>query len=56
MWAASKEAQFLHGRFVWAAWDVDEMKQGEVAQRLQSEPHFLKVGVPGLTGGAAAVV
>lgn len=49
VWAASDEARFLHGRFVWAAWDVDEMKQGEVAARVESDPSFLKVGVPGLT-------
>jgi hypothetical protein len=55
VWAASDEAQFLHGRFVWAAWDVDELKQGEVAERIQNEPHFLKVGVPGLVGGMQTV-
>jgi hypothetical protein len=26
VWAASKEAKFLNGRFVWANWDVDELK------------------------------
>ncbi|KAM5344760.1 hypothetical protein ACJ41O_010622 [Fusarium nematophilum] len=26
VWAASDEARFLSGRFVWAAWDVDELK------------------------------
>ncbi|KAL4940421.1 hypothetical protein BDV06DRAFT_213466 [Aspergillus oleicola] len=25
-WAATSEAAFLHGRFAWAAWDVDEMR------------------------------
>lgn len=26
VWAASDEAAFLRGRFVFAAWDVDELK------------------------------
>ncbi|KAF7563166.1 hypothetical protein G7046_g959 [Stylonectria norvegica] len=26
VWSASEEAKFLNGRFVWAAWDVDELK------------------------------
>lgn len=26
VWAASTEAKCLHGRFVWASWDVDELK------------------------------
>jgi NAD(P)-dependent dehydrogenase (short-subunit alcohol dehydrogenase family) len=55
VWAASDEARFLHGRFVWAAWDVEEMKQGEVAARIESEASFLKVGVPGLTNGTVVV-
>ena len=25
VWLASPEANFLNGRYVWAAWDVDEM-------------------------------
>ena len=27
VWLASPEAAFLHGRFVWAEWDVDELIQ-----------------------------
>ena len=26
VWLASPEARFLNGRFVWANWDVDELK------------------------------
>ncbi|KAI8661246.1 hypothetical protein NCS55_00994300 [Fusarium keratoplasticum] len=26
VWAASEEAKFLSGRFVWAGWDIDELK------------------------------
>ncbi|KAH8889422.1 NAD(P)-binding protein [Thozetella sp. PMI_491] len=48
VWAASNEAKFLHGRFVWATWDVDEMKGVEFRQRLEEDPSFLKIGVHGL--------
>ncbi|KAH7368583.1 hypothetical protein B0T11DRAFT_316717 [Plectosphaerella cucumerina] len=54
-WAASPEAAFLHGRFVWANWDVEELKNGVVGERIQEDEHFLKVGIEGLTekdGGA----
>ena len=26
MWLASPEAKFLKGKFLWANWDVDELK------------------------------
>ena len=26
VWAATEEAAFLEGRFVWAEWDIDELK------------------------------
>ncbi|KAI0537990.1 putative short-chain dehydrogenase [Xylaria digitata] len=48
VWAASPEAKFLHGRFVWAAWDVDQLKHGELRKRIDEEPAFLKIGVHGL--------
>ncbi|KAJ4484991.1 short-chain dehydrogenase/reductase [Lentinula edodes] len=50
VWTASPEAAWLHGRFVWAHWDVDELKADkEITKRLQQETGFLKVGVQGLT-------
>ncbi|KAI9150528.1 Short chain dehydrogenase citE [Paramyrothecium foliicola] len=55
VWAASPEAAFLHGRFVWANWDMEEIKNGVVGQQIQEDEHFLKVGIEGLTektGGA----
>jgi hypothetical protein len=55
VWAASPEATFLHGRFVWANWDVEELKNGVVGKRISEDEHFLKVGIEGLTekdGGA----
>lgn len=44
MWAATKQAAFLHGRFVWANWDVDELltRKGEF-----EDPGFLKLGLQG---------
>ncbi|KAE9401801.1 short-chain dehydrogenase/reductase [Gymnopus androsaceus JB14] len=50
VWAASPEAAWLHGRFVWAHWDVDELKSDpEVLKRLEEEKGYLTVGVQGLT-------
>ncbi|KAE9398805.1 short-chain dehydrogenase/reductase [Gymnopus androsaceus JB14] len=49
VWAASPEASWLHGRFVWAHWDVDELKADrEILRRLKEENGYLKVGVQGL--------
>ncbi|KAF9874615.1 short chain dehydrogenase [Colletotrichum karsti] len=48
VWAASEEARFLHGRFVWAGWDIDELRSGEIREKLDRNPEFLKVGVVGL--------
>ncbi|XXG98351.1 hypothetical protein Hte_004674 [Hypoxylon texense] len=48
VWAASPEAAFLHGRFVWANWDVDGLKSGELRKRIDEDPFYLKIGVKGL--------
>lgn len=49
VWAASPEASWLHGRFVWAHWDVDELRADkEFMKRLDRERGFLKVVVQGL--------
>ncbi|TLD19302.1 hypothetical protein PspLS_09758 [Pyricularia sp. CBS 133598] len=48
VWAASEEARFLHGRFVWAKWDVEELKMGEIGHKIRTNDHYLKVGVVGL--------
>ncbi|KAJ3943186.1 uncharacterized protein N0V96_007421 [Colletotrichum fioriniae] len=48
VWAASEEARFLHGRFVWAKWDIDELKSGVIGEKIESNDHYLKVGVVGL--------
>jgi hypothetical protein len=48
VWAASDEAKFLHGRFTWAAWDVEEISSGKIRERIDGDPNYLKVGVTGL--------
>ncbi|KAJ3914675.1 short-chain dehydrogenase/reductase, partial [Lentinula edodes] len=49
VWAASPEASWLHGRFLWAHWDVDELKADkDFLKRLDSEKGFLRVAVQGL--------
>jgi len=47
VWAASKEAEFLHGRTTWASWDVEELATGAVRKRIDSEPEFLKCSIVG---------
>ncbi|KZL66585.1 dehydrogenase reductase SDR family member 2 [Colletotrichum tofieldiae] len=47
LWAATGEAEFLHGRFIWAAWDVNEL-QSEEFQKLLQGTNYLKIGVKGL--------
>ncbi|KAK0712491.1 hypothetical protein B0T26DRAFT_803564 [Lasiosphaeria miniovina] len=54
VWAASREARFLHGRYVWASWDVDELAQGELKKRLDSDVDFLRVSVGGIRGSNLA--
>ncbi|KAK3374534.1 hypothetical protein B0H63DRAFT_480440 [Podospora didyma] len=49
VWGATDEAKFLHGRYVCAWWDVDELKNGEAAKRIEKEFNFLRVGIVGLT-------
>jgi NAD(P)-dependent dehydrogenase (short-subunit alcohol dehydrogenase family) len=51
VWAASKEAAFLHGRFVWCSWDVEEMRGGEVRKRMQEDPYYLRASIVGLAAG-----
>lgn len=48
VWSASREAEHLHGRFVWANWDVDEVK-AVLGKQIAAEPNFLKVGIEGLS-------
>ncbi|KAH6839465.1 hypothetical protein B0I37DRAFT_316200 [Chaetomium sp. MPI-CAGE-AT-0009] len=48
VYCASEEARFLHGRFLPVWWDVDEVKKGEIRERIELDYHFLRVGVVGL--------
>ncbi|KAK4246820.1 hypothetical protein C7999DRAFT_32791 [Corynascus novoguineensis] len=48
VWCASEEARFMHGRWVPAWWDVDEIKAAEFRGRLESDRHFLRIGVVGI--------
>ncbi|KAK1249578.1 hypothetical protein MKX08_009581 [Trichoderma sp. CBMAI-0020] len=50
VWAATEQAQFLHGRFVWSSWDVDELAMGEIRKRIDEDPYFLKSSIVGLNG------
>jgi hypothetical protein len=46
VWIASPEAEFLKGKFVWANWDVDELKA--LAEKVE-ESMLLRIclnGVP----------
>ncbi|KAM0491825.1 hypothetical protein ACHAP8_010329 [Fusarium lateritium] len=48
VWCASPKASFLHGRFVWSAWDVDELSNGAIKDKLEKDSNFLRIGVHGL--------
>ncbi|EFX03240.1 major facilitator superfamily transporter aflatoxin efflux [Grosmannia clavigera kw1407] len=43
LWLAGSESGFLHGRFVWAQWDVDELLA--LQDQLTPESDVLKVGL-----------
>lgn len=57
VWLASPEAAFLAGRFVWANWDVEELKAR--AKEIEDSPYLLKIGLIGepaaAVGGPLAV-
>ncbi|KAK7211625.1 hypothetical protein V2G26_018803 [Clonostachys chloroleuca] len=47
VWLASPEAAFLHGRYVEASWDVEELKSGQIREQIENDPYLLKVGILG---------
>lgn len=51
LWASTAEARFLHGRFVWAAWDIEEYSKGELRKWIEDNVDILRIGVVGLRGG-----
>lgn len=50
VWASSKEAAFLHGRFVWSFWDVDELAKGDTRARINGDAGYLRIGMMGMKG------
>ncbi|KAG4270407.1 hypothetical protein FPRO04_11566 [Fusarium proliferatum] len=40
VWAATERAEFLHGRFIWASWDIDELATGGSGSVLMKSPLF----------------
>ncbi|RTE69775.1 hypothetical protein BHE90_015850 [Fusarium euwallaceae] len=48
VWASTSQATFLHGRFAWVAWDVDELRSGDVRRRIDTDPSFLTLKFVGL--------
>ncbi|KAL8396817.1 hypothetical protein RB594_003777 [Gaeumannomyces avenae] len=56
VWLASPAARFLHGRFVWASWDVEELAAGAIGRRLREDHDFLRLGViGGIKGNKLAI-
>ena len=45
VWLSSPEGAFLKGKFVWANWDVDELKQK--AEAFKENPALLTMGLLG---------
>lgn len=54
VWAATKQAQFLHGRFVWSSWDMDELATGDLRKRIDEDVYFLRSSIVGLNGALLA--
>ncbi|KAM0553139.1 hypothetical protein ACHAPJ_007689 [Fusarium lateritium] len=50
VWASSKEAQFLHGRYAFASRDVEELAAGGLRKRFDEDIEFLRISVGGLRG------
>ncbi|KAI0393482.1 hypothetical protein F5Y17DRAFT_306167 [Xylariaceae sp. FL0594] len=48
VWAASNEAAFLHGRYTWTEWDVEELAAGDMKKRMDSDDQYLRICVGGL--------
>ncbi|KAM0415663.1 hypothetical protein ACHAPT_013390 [Fusarium lateritium] len=48
VWVSKSQAAFLHGCFAWAAWDIDELRSGDVRKRIDTNPNFLTLTFVGL--------
>jgi hypothetical protein len=47
VWAASEEAEFLHGRFVRSSWDVDELATGNNRKRIDEDHEYSRPSIAG---------
>ncbi|KAL2859988.1 NAD(P)-binding protein [Aspergillus lucknowensis] len=47
VWLATPNAAFLHGRFAWASWDINELSEGPIRERIEEDPYYLKMTVRG---------
>ncbi|KAF8856273.1 hypothetical protein BDZ45DRAFT_594436, partial [Acephala macrosclerotiorum] len=47
VWLASPEADFLNGRFVWANWDVEELKERK--EEILGNPGLLTLTLVGIS-------
>lgn len=43
VWLCSAEADFLKGRFLWAQWDVEELKAKKA--KIEADSNVLKIGL-----------
>ncbi|CAK7241564.1 MAG: hypothetical protein STHCBS139747_003027 [Sporothrix thermara] len=46
-----EKARFLHGRYVYATWDVNKLASEEVREKLNADHNNLRPGIIGLTEG-----
>jgi hypothetical protein len=46
VWASTEAARYLHGRFVWAHWDVNELAQKK--NHLAENINLLSPGISGI--------
>ena len=45
LWVASPESEFMRGRYMWANWDVNELKDKKT--QIESDPFLLRPGTGG---------
>ena len=51
MWAVSQEANFLHGKYLWSNWDVDELKSRKLELEKDYQLTITMNGWPFVYGG-----
>ncbi|KAI1053021.1 hypothetical protein LB506_010174 [Fusarium annulatum] len=47
VWLATPNAAFLHGRFTWASWDINELSEGPIRECIEKDPYYLKMTIRG---------